>query len=148
MNNAQRLLPPHSIESEQSVLGGLMLDNDRWDDIATIVSADNFYVRPHQLIFNAMHDLLMQGKPVDLITLSEHLEQRGVLEQVGGFAYLAEMSKNTPSAANIVAYAEYVASYRRQRQPLALRHDIVGQAGDVRTDVAMLIDDIEQRLFA
>lgn len=55
MNNAQRLLPPHSIESEQSVLGGLMLDNDRWDDIATIVSADNFYVRPHQLIFNAMH---------------------------------------------------------------------------------------------
>ncbi|MDT8769340.1 DnaB-like helicase N-terminal domain-containing protein, partial [Klebsiella pneumoniae] len=93
MNNAQRLLPPHSIESEQSVLGGLMLDNDRWDDIATIVSADNFYVRPHQLIFNAMHDLLMQGKPVDLITLSEHLEQRGVLEQVGGFAYLAEMSK-------------------------------------------------------
>ncbi len=95
MNNAQRLLPPHSIESEQSVLGGLMLDNDRWDDIATIVSADNFYVRPHQLIFNAMHDLLMQGKPVDLITLSEHLEQRGVLEQVGGFAYLAEMSKNT-----------------------------------------------------
>lgn len=76
MNNAQRLLPPHSIESEQSVLGGLMLDNDRWDDIATIVSADNFYVRPHQLIFNAMHDLLMQGKPVDLITLSEHLEQR------------------------------------------------------------------------
>ncbi|MEH9749175.1 DnaB-like helicase N-terminal domain-containing protein, partial [Klebsiella sp. 103027] len=73
MNNAQRLLPPHSIESEQSVLGGLMLDNDRWDDIATIVSADNFYVRPHQLIFNAMHDLLMQGKPVDLITLSELL---------------------------------------------------------------------------
>lgn len=63
MNNAQRLLPPHSIESEQSVLGGLMLDNDRWDDIATIVSADNFYVRPHQLIFNAMHDLLMQGSP-------------------------------------------------------------------------------------
>lgn len=60
MNNAQRLLPPHSIESEQSVLGGLMLDNDRWDDIATIVSADNFYVRPHQLIFNAMHDLLMR----------------------------------------------------------------------------------------
>ncbi|HDG7411140.1 TPA: replicative DNA helicase [Klebsiella pneumoniae] len=148
MNNAQRLLPPHSIESEQSVLGGLMLDNDRWDDIATIVSADNFYVRLHQLIFNAMHDLLMQGKPVDLITLSEHLEQRGVLEQVGGFAYLAEMSKNTPSAANIVAYAEYVASYGRQRQLLALGHDIVGQAGDVRTDVAMLIDDIEQRLFA
>ncbi|MCQ4005347.1 DnaB-like helicase N-terminal domain-containing protein, partial [Klebsiella pneumoniae] len=87
-------------------------------------------------------------KPVDLITLSEHLEQRGVLEQVGGFAYLAEMSKNTPSAANIVAYAEYVASYGRQRQLLALGHDIVGQAGDVRTDVAMLIDDIEQRLFA
>ncbi|MGR0260917.1 DnaB-like helicase N-terminal domain-containing protein, partial [Klebsiella pneumoniae] len=83
---------------------------------------------------------------LDLITLSEHLEQRGVLEQVGGFAYLAEMSKNTPSAANIVAYAEYVASYGRQRQLLALGHDIVGQAGDVRTDVAMLIDDIEQRL--
>ena len=81
-----------------------MLDNDRWDNIATIVSADCFYSRPHGVIFSAMQMLLFQNKPIDLITLAESMEQQGTLEQCGGFAYLAELSKNTPSAANIVAY--------------------------------------------
>lgn len=108
MHNAEQISPPHSLSAEQAVLGGLMLDNDRWDDIATIVSADRFYSRPHSVIFSAMQTLLLQNKPVDLITLAESMEQQGTLEQCGGFAYLAELSKNTPSAANIVAYAEYV----------------------------------------
>ncbi|PLR35058.1 replicative DNA helicase [Chimaeribacter californicus] len=138
---------PHSLDAEQSVLGGLMLDNDRWDDIATIVSAGSFYSRPHGLIFTAMQTLLTQGKPIDLITLSEAMEQQGTLEQCGGFAYLAELAKNTPSAANIVAYAEYVASYGQKRQLLALGHDVIRQAGDVRSDLATLLEETEQRLF-
>lgn len=148
MDNVERcMIPPHSIEAEQSVLGGLMLDNDRWDDIATIVSADSFFSRPHRLIFIAMQALLSQGKPIDLITVSESMEQQGALEQCGGFAYLAELSKNTPSAANIVAYAEYVASYGQKRQLLALGHDLAGQAADVRSDVVVLMEKAEQRLF-
>ncbi|MBV4413498.1 replicative DNA helicase [Enterobacteriaceae bacterium YMB-R22] len=148
MNNAeQQQLPPHSISAEQSVLGGLMLDNDRWDDIATILSADSFFSRPHRSIFIAMQALLEQGKPIDLITLAESMEQQGTLEHCGGFAYLAELSKNTPSAANIVAYAEYVASYGQKRQLLALGHDLAGQAADARSDVAALMEQAEQRLF-
>lgn len=141
-------LPPHSVEAEQSVLGGLMLDNDRWDDIATVISAESFFSRPHQLIFSAMKTLLEQGKPIDLITVTESIEQQGQLEQAGGFAYLAELSKNTPSAANVVAYAEYVASYGQKRQLLSLGHDLVGQASDARTDLAKLLEDTERRLFS
>ncbi len=96
MNNAEQISPPHSISAEQAVLGGLMLDNDRWDDIATIVSADRFYSRPHGVIFSAMQTLLLQNKPIDLITLAESMEQQGTLEQCGGFAYLAELSKIRP----------------------------------------------------
>lgn len=91
MNNTEQISPPHSISAEQAVLGGLMLDNDRWDDIATIVSADRFYSRPHGVIFSAMQTLLLQNKPIDLITLAESMEQQGTLEQCGGFAYLAEL---------------------------------------------------------
>lgn len=141
-------LPPHSVEAEQSVLGGLMLDNDRWDDIATVISAESFFSRPHQLIFSAMKTLLEQGKPIDLITVTESIEQQGQLEQAGGFAYLAELSKNTPSAANVVAYAEYVASYGQKRQLLSLGHELVGQASDARTDLAKLLEDTERRLFS
>lgn len=143
MNNAEQISPPHSISAEQAVLGGLMLDNDRWDDIATIVSADRFYSRPHGVIFSAMQTLLLQNKPIDLITLAESMEQQGTLEQCGGFAYLAELSKNTPSAANIVAYAEYVASYGQKRQLLELGHDLVGQASDARSDLMVLLDEAE-----
>ncbi|EAR5802141.1 replicative DNA helicase [Salmonella enterica] len=148
MNNVEQIAPPHSISAEQAVLGGLMLNNDRWDDIATIISAERFYSRSHGVIFSAMQTLLLQNKPIDLITLAESMEQQGTLEQCGGFAYLAELSKNTPSAANIVAYAEYVTSYGQKRQLLELGHDLVGQASDVRTDLAALLDEAERRIFA
>ncbi len=101
-------MPPHSIEAEQSVLGGLMLDNERWDDVAERVVAEDFYTRPHRHIFTEMGRLQESGSPIDLITLAESLERQGQLDSVGGFAYLAELSKNTPSAANISAYADIV----------------------------------------
>lgn len=90
-------MPPHSLEAEQSVLGGLMLDNERWDNVAERVVANDFFSRPHRLIFTEMQRLLEMSKPIDLITLSESLEQKGELDSVGGFAYLAELSK-TPRA--------------------------------------------------
>ena len=80
-------MPPHSLEAEQSVLGGLMLDNERWDNVAERVVANDFFSRPHRLIFTEMQRLLEMSKPIDLITLSESLEQKGELDSVGGFAY-------------------------------------------------------------
>lgn len=117
-------MPPHSLEAEQSVLGGLMLDNERWDTVAEKVVAKDFYSRPHRIIFEATAALLEGGQPLDLITLSEHLEQSDKLDGVGGFAYLAELAKNTPSAANILAYADIV----RER---ALIRDMIGVANEI-----------------
>lgn len=147
MINQKQKLPPHSIHAEQAILGGLILDNERWDDISSIISADYFYSRSHKIIFSAIQSLFQQNKPVDLITLTELMEQQSILNQCGGFGYLAELSKNTPSSANIVAYAEHVANYSQKRQLLALGHELVTQASDVSCDLSGLLEQAEQRIF-
>ncbi|ALM51594.1 replicative DNA helicase [Halomonas huangheensis] len=101
-------VPPHSVEAEQSVLGGLMLDNQAWDGVSERLSAGDFYRYEHRLIFNVMVGLAEGSQPLDVITLSEALEARDQLDSVGGLAYLAELARNTPSASNIRAYADIV----------------------------------------
>lgn len=101
-------LPPHSLEAEQSVLGGLMLDNQAWDGISDHLVADDFYRYEHRLVFNVMLHLAEAGQPLDVVTLSEALETRDQLDTVGGLAFLAELARNTPSASNIRAYADIV----------------------------------------
>ena len=99
---------PQSIEAEQAVLGGLMLDNEAWDKISDIVIEDDFYRRDHRLIFRAIAALADKGSPCDVVTLSEWLESNNHLEAAGGLAHLGALAKNTPSAANILAYAKIV----------------------------------------
>lgn len=101
-------LPPHSLEAEQSVLGGLMLDNQAWDNISDRLVTDDFYRYEHRLVFNVMNHLAEAGQPLDVVTLSEALEGRDQLDTVGGLAFLAELARNTPSASNIRAYADIV----------------------------------------
>ena len=112
----QLKVPPHSFEAEQSVLGGLMLDNEAWDRVAERVIDKDFYSRPHRLIFQAMTRLSNAGNPIDLITLQEELERSEQLEESGGFAYLVEIAKNTPSAANINAYPNGAAHLHRNKE--------------------------------
>ena len=118
-------MPPHSIDSEQSVLGGLLLDND-----SERVVADDFFNRSHRMIFSEMQRLLEMGQPIDLITLSESLETLGELEMAGGFAYLAELAKNTPSAANIGAYADIVRERAVVRQMISVANQIADAGYD------------------
>ena len=148
MSKHKRLQPPHSVEAEQSVLGGLMLDNERWDEVTTQISAQDFFISAHRTIYSHMQTLIEQGKPIDLITLSESLEQQEQLEQVGGFAYLAVLSKNTPSAANIIPYAQYIASYGELRQLLLLGNELSDRAGQPRSNVSDVLAFAEQKLFA
>ncbi|MDA8362717.1 MAG: replicative DNA helicase [Gammaproteobacteria bacterium] len=101
-------LPPQSLEAEQSVLGGLMLDNHRWEQIADRVASDDFYRKEHRLIFRAVATLCDASSPADVVTVSEWLEKNGELEAAGGLSYLGQLANNTPSAANIVAYADIV----------------------------------------
>ncbi|VFP82899.1 replicative DNA helicase [Candidatus Erwinia haradaeae] len=141
-------LPPRSIEAEQSVLGGLMLDNERWENIVERVVSKDFFSRPHQMIFSEMQHLFMQGKPIDLITLSESMETKGKLNLVGGFAYLAELSKNTPSAANICAYADIVRERAITRELIAVAQEIAdaGYHPQGRSSEDLL-DLAESRIF-
>lgn len=117
-------VPPHSIEAEQSVLGGLMLDNQAFDRVAELVVAQDFYTRTHKLIFEAMTKLVEASQPIDLITISENLEKNNQLDTVGGFAYLAEIAKNTPSAANIDAYASIVRERAVVREMISVANEI------------------------
>ncbi|MEA1889606.1 MAG: replicative DNA helicase [Pseudomonadota bacterium] len=116
--------PPHSIEAEQSVLGGLMLDSSRWDDVADILVANDFYRRDHHLIFTAIEGLIENSMPADVITTQEYLDNSGELEKAGGLAYLDELTRNTPSAANISAYAKIVQEHSIMRRLLNSVNDI------------------------
>ncbi|MFY8352169.1 replicative DNA helicase [Pseudoalteromonas sp. SSM20] len=141
-------VPPHSIEAEQSVLGGLMLDNEAWDRVAERVVAQDFYTRTHKLIFQAMEKLVESGQPIDLITISETLEKTNELDSIGGFAYLGEIAKNTPSAANINAYAEIVRERAVVREMIHVANEIADAGYNPEgRDSHDLLDLAETKVF-
>jgi replicative DNA helicase len=141
-------VPPHSTESEQSVIGGLMLDNQAWDRVAERVVAQDFYSQNHRKIFEVIAVLAESGKPIDLITVTEELEQMGQLEDVGGFAYLGEIAKNTPSAANINAYADIVRERAVVREMIAVAHEIADAGYDPQGRKSHeLLDFAESKVF-
>lgn len=116
--------PPYSIESEQSVLGSLMLRNEVFDDIADILAPEDFHRADHQLIWSGICAMLNSGKPCDIVTLTEWLKERGQLEDAGGVRYLAELDQNTPSAANVRLYAQIVAERSVMRTLIAAGGDV------------------------
>ncbi len=141
--------PPHSIEAEQSVLGGLMLENRHWDDLADKLGIEDFYREDHRLIFAAISALASSQKPCDFITLSEYLKAHGKLEEAGGLAYLGMLANDTPSAANVLAYAEIVRERAVLRALIAAGGDIadMGFRPEGR-EYAELLDVAEQKVFA
>lgn len=146
---AQPRQAPYSIEAEQSVLGGLLLDNRAWNDIADRLGEADFYRADHQLIWRGICDLVGSGKPCDFVTLSEHLRVRGLLEEAGGLSYLGSLANDTPSAANVIAYADIVRERSVLRSLVAAGGDIaeLGYRPEGR-ETAELIDHAEQKVFA
>ncbi len=141
-------VPPHSIQAEQSVLGGLMLDNQTWDSVADKVYANDFYRKDHRLIFNTIEQLAEKQDPFDVITLSESLEATDDLQSVGGLAYLAMLAKDTPSAANIVAYANIVRDRSILRQLIHVGTDISDSAFSTEgRETADLLENAEREVF-
>ncbi len=141
-------LPPHSVEAEQSLLGGLMLDQRAWDQIADAVGADDFYRADHKLIFVAIGELADRNQPADAVTVSEHLERQGHLDEAGGLGYLGKLVQETPSAANIQAYARIVRDRAMLRQLIEIGGDIAASAhGSEGQSVAELVDLAEQKVF-
>jgi replicative DNA helicase len=147
----QRLkVPPHSIEAEQSLLGGLMLDHKSWDKIADIVSERDFYRKDHRLIFSAIAALAENANPCDVVTVSEHLDNRGELDQAGGLEleYLATLANETPGAANARSYAKILRERSMLRSLINAGNEISGAAftTDGRT-AAEIVDEAERLVF-
>jgi replicative DNA helicase len=141
-------VPPNSIQAEQSVLGGLMLDNRTWDAVADKVSEEDFYRKDHRLIFRAIAQLAEKQDPFDVVTLSEVLEATGELKDIGGLAYLGTLAKDTPSAANIVAYANIVRDKSVLRQLIHVGTDISDSAFNTEgRETAELLENAERQVF-
>ena len=141
-------IAPQSIEAEQSVIGGLMLDKNAWDKIGDLVSEEDFYRRDHKLIFRAIASMSTRGDPCDVVTLSEWLNGQGLLEDAGGLAYLGTLAKNTPSSANIKAYANIVRERSVLRQLITVGNEISNSAYQTEgRTTEELLDGAEREVF-
>jgi len=141
-------VPPHSVEAEQAVLGALMYDNRAWDTVADRILAEDFYRRDHRLIFESIFDLADSANPFDAVTVAGRLEQKGSLEDAGGIDYIAGLVRDTPSAANVRAYADAVRERSTLRRLISVGGEIAASAYDPEgRGVAELVDDAERRVF-
>ncbi|MDZ4200751.1 MAG: replicative DNA helicase [Gallionella sp.] len=141
-------LPPHSVEAEQSVLGGLLLEASALDKIIDLVTDDDFYRHEHRLIFRQIVRLSEQAKPVDVITVAEALENAGELDKAGGLPYLGSLAQNVPSAANIRRYGEIVRERSIMRKLVEVGTDIASSAyNPTGRDAAQLLDEAESKVF-
>ncbi|ROT97958.1 replicative DNA helicase [Marinobacter sp. R17] len=141
-------VPPHSIEAEQAVLGGLMLDNSKWDAVSEVIASADFYRQDHRLIYAAIERLAGEGEPLDVVTLSEFLDRAGDLEDAGGLTYLAEMAEKTPGASNIKAYAQIVRERSVLRQMIEVSGNIAESAFNPQGRTSdELLDEAERNVF-
>ncbi|MDD4912251.1 MAG: replicative DNA helicase [Sideroxydans sp.] len=141
-------LPPHSVEAEQSVLGGILLDTNAWDKISDLLQEPDFYRNDHRMIWHHIGRLLEHAKPVDVITLAESLQSAGELEKVGGLVYLGALAQNVPSSANIRRYAEIVRERAIMRQLVTVGSDIATSAYNPGgRDAGQLLDEAESKVF-
>jgi replicative DNA helicase len=142
-------IPPHSIDAEQSVLGGLMLDSRAFDQVADRIREADFYRNEHRILFRTIARLIEQSKPIDVLTVAEGLRELHELDQVGGEVYLFELANNTPSAANIAAYADIVRERSVLRQLIAAANDIAGNAFNAQgRSITELLDSAERSVFS
>jgi replicative DNA helicase len=141
--------PPHSIEAEQAVIGGLMLDRVAWDNVGDVVTADDFYRPDHRIIFESIAALAGEAQPCDPVTVSEHLQRLGKLQEVGGLAYLGTLTRDTPGAANARAYAEIVKERALLRALVTTGGEIAGSVWSEEGESARdLVEKAERRIFA
>lgn len=141
-------VPPHSMEAEQAVLGGLMIDNQAWDHVADRVQQDDFYLYDHRIVFRAINELAAKNQPFDVITLSDWLDNRKELSEPSVLAYLATLARNTPSAANIRAYADIVREHSILRQLVTTGTEIAQSGYNTEgRDSKTLLDEAEQKVF-
>lgn len=141
--------PPHSQEAEQAILGGIMLENQAWDKVSSSLCQEDFYRAEHRVLFDAIANLARREQPFDVITIMDGLKSQELLDEAGGEAYLFELANNTPSVANIAAYAKIVREKSVQRQLIGVANEIADTAyNPVGREVSELLDLAETKVFA
>ena len=147
--DAQRYarVPPHSVEAEESIIGGILIDNEAFDRVADKLEKDDFYVERHARIFAAMTDQSELGLPMDAVTIAERLRQRDELTRVGGIAYLAELTDRVPTAANVEYYAKIVTEKAILRRMIRVSSDILEQAFSAGVETKDFVDRAEHAVF-
>ena len=142
-------LPPQSVESEQSVLGGLMLDNNAFDLVADVLTPEDFYRREHRVIYEKIQQMCSEGRPADIVTVYGELEAEDKAREIGGLAYLNSLVNSTPAAANIRRYAEIVRDRSILRQLITAGEEIATSAlSPEAADVPTLLDQAQAKVFA
>ncbi|MGX2956101.1 replicative DNA helicase [Ursidibacter arcticus] len=122
-----KVIELYSVDAESAVLGGLIIDNQLFDEIADVISPNDFYLAVHQVIFKGIYALLSNGKPVDILTLEQYFTEQRILEQLGGLAYIAELVRFTPTVTNFKAYVDIVMLYSKHRKLLRLGQHIISE---------------------
>ncbi len=147
-SNKDLKLPPQNIEAEKSVLGALMLDKDAVIKVANLVRLGDFYKDDHNLIYEAMMELYEKREPIDVLSLSNHLEEKKQLEKIGGSSYLTDLVNSVPSSSNIVHYAKVVQKKSTLRKLIVMASEIVELGYKEGEDVEKILDIAEQKLFS
>lgn len=141
-------LPPQNIEAEQSVLGSILIDKDAIVRISDIIKPDDFYKGSHAVIFEAMQELYEKREPIDVLSLSNRIEEKGQLDQIGGRSYLVSVANTVPSAAHVENYAQIVQKKATLRRLLEAAHEITNLSSQMSEDTEALLDKAEQKIFA
>lgn len=140
--------PPHNLEAEQACLGSLLIDKDAIIKVADIIDADDFYSDKHRMIYEAMIELYTQREPIDILNLSNRLNDKEVLETIGGRGYLATLTNAVPTAANVISYANIIQRKATLRRLIKAAHSILNLAQDEDDDLSDQLDKSEQALFS
>ena len=147
-NVAALKVPPHSVDAEQAVLGGLMLDNTEWDNLADVLLPEDFYRPEHQIIFRVMSQQSEDRSPIDVVTLVESLNSLNELESAGGVEYLGELTDNARGTANIHAYAEIIRERAILRRLISVANGIADSGYNTGgKKAAVVLDEAEQQVF-
>jgi replicative DNA helicase len=142
-------LPPQNIDAEQSIIGGLMLEEEAWDEIADIIAAEHFYKSAHGKIFETIKKLKDKGQPVDIITVTNSLKERGEIDAIGGAGYLADIINRTPTAVNIASYAQIVVEKATLRRMIHTCSTVIEEAfSQSYESIGNFIDQVEAKVFA
>ena len=141
-------LPPQSLDVEKSILGSVLIDREAMHKIVDFLSPADFYSRAHQIIYEAMLSLFEKHEPIDVLSLSNNLEEKGCLDDVGGSSYLASLAGSVPTSAHIANYGKIVQRKKMLRDLISAAHDIAGMGHQEDEDIESLLDTAEKKIFS